>query len=512
MKQFGRQLHNQAKSVKLRAVERAELKERLQMYMEYHPFPEAQAQAASAHGYAGSTQRSFAAMVQKWIAPFTGVTAALLILVLPIIAEQAVPGDFLYPMKVQINEEVRSSLTFSSQGKIEWETSRIERRLAEVRVLATEGKLTDELEQAVAAAVRTHAKNTEAEIAALREIDADEAAVAEVSFASSLAVQSEVLSRAISEQATDAPASPVLLAVQSEEQEANERSADSAPSYERMLALIERETTTATELFNSIKESVPPAEMARIERRFVDLDAKISDTIANHAVTEDRLVSVLEVVATTSATATADNALSSDMSIAATGVAATGTEQVHVTSTRSSTTNATTADSVVETPAAADESTQNTKDAEGVAALRDILHDVKRLIRFMSDISVRESVSIDDWVPVALSTEERVTGLEELLAEIKHIQELVAVQDDASTTPATIQAEQQALMQSVFTIEELLQASEFEKAEVAIKDTYAEAQTLQESVKAFLSEAAATSTATTSDATTSTSSTDADAT
>ena len=51
----------------------------------------------------------------------------------------------LYLVKVHFNEEIRSTLALSPYEKVAWETKRIERRIAEARLLASEGNLTDEL-------------------------------------------------------------------------------------------------------------------------------------------------------------------------------------------------------------------------------------------------------------------------------------------------------------------------------------------------------------------------------
>lgn len=489
MKQFGRQLHNQAKSVKLRAVERAELKDRLQMYMEYHPLPQSEAAAATKTSPAALPRRILTTTVQKWFTPVAGVTATFLILILPVIAEQAVPGDLLYPMKVQINEEVRSTLTFSSQDKIKWETTRIERRLAEARLLESQGKLTDELEQAVAAAVRTHARNTETEIAALREVDAEEAAVAEVSFASSLAVQSEALVQTSRDRAVNTPASPVLLAVQSEEREANARSADSAPSYERMLALIEQETTTATELFKSIKNSIPAAEVARIERRFDELQVTIDTAIAQHT----ELATLSEMATTTftdSAGAARAASTSATTSLPDISTTTTATSTQPTTTSQSAATQSVDKAEFVSTsePTTTDEVTTATSSDTKAAAkeLRAVLEDVKRLIRFMSDITVRESVSLDDWLPIALSTEERVTDLEALLAEMKQIQKFVDENKLSAATSSDVLEQQQALVRNILAIEELLRADDIEGAEGKVQIAYQKAQALRDEVGTYV--------------------------
>ncbi len=56
-------------------------------------------------------------------------------------AEGALPGDILYPVKVDVNEEVRAMVTYSSEAKADWEAQRAERRLEEAEQLASEGNL-----------------------------------------------------------------------------------------------------------------------------------------------------------------------------------------------------------------------------------------------------------------------------------------------------------------------------------------------------------------------------------
>ena len=57
------------------------------------------------------------------------------------VAEGALPGGILYPIKVSVNEEVRGMLVYSAEAKAEWDAFRAERRLEEVSsLLAKEQK------------------------------------------------------------------------------------------------------------------------------------------------------------------------------------------------------------------------------------------------------------------------------------------------------------------------------------------------------------------------------------
>lgn len=77
------------------------------------------------------------------------MTIALLVALLvsggaTIAAEQALPGDLLYPVKVEVNESVRSAIAISGEAQATWDARRAERRLEEAEELAAEGRLDQE--------------------------------------------------------------------------------------------------------------------------------------------------------------------------------------------------------------------------------------------------------------------------------------------------------------------------------------------------------------------------------
>ena len=245
MKRFSEQFKKQATGIKLRAHERSELRDRLNAYMEYHPLPtELRTEKVTKQKRMPKVlTEPFAlidiqAFISPWVRAGGGVFAMLLVLV-PILAERAVPGDALYPVKVQFNEELRSSLALSPYAKVEWETTRLERRIAEARVLASEGKLTDAVQVEVAEAVKEHTTAVEAEIASLRAENADEAAIAEIAFSSVLAVQSEVLEETAERETDNAEsdaAVEVLASVVAEvSEEVTAAGEENVPSYDLSL-------------------------------------------------------------------------------------------------------------------------------------------------------------------------------------------------------------------------------------------------------------------------------------
>lgn len=58
-------------------------------------------------------------------------------------AEKALPGDLLYPFKINVNESLKSALLSNPEAQARWETEKFIRRVEEAEALASEGKLDD---------------------------------------------------------------------------------------------------------------------------------------------------------------------------------------------------------------------------------------------------------------------------------------------------------------------------------------------------------------------------------
>ncbi|MCU0678515.1 MAG: hypothetical protein MUF19_02955 [Candidatus Pacebacteria bacterium] len=282
MKRFSEQFKKKADTIRLSASEKDMLFERLSAYVAYHP-------VVSAVTPAKSTKAIFREPFIEWAMPrrlyrqlVLGCFAFILIGV-PFLAERSVPGDMLYSMKVRVNEEVRSSFTSSGYEKVAWETKRLERRIAEARLLAKEGRLTPEIEAGVIAAVTEHQAATEAEIAMLRTTDADAAALAELTFVSVLDVQSAALKANEETSSTEGMSTvAIAMALDQAQSQVSQTSSDEV-SYERLVAQLEQETTRARELLISIADDATEQEYADIERRLGDMERKLATGIELYA-------------------------------------------------------------------------------------------------------------------------------------------------------------------------------------------------------------------------------------
>jgi len=82
--------------------------------------------------------------------------AAVLILIIGVggtayASEDALPGDVLYPVKVNISEPIQTALVPSDKGKAAWHAILAERRLEEAAQLAAKGTLTPDTQEEIAA-------------------------------------------------------------------------------------------------------------------------------------------------------------------------------------------------------------------------------------------------------------------------------------------------------------------------------------------------------------------------
>ncbi|MES3006020.1 MAG: DUF5667 domain-containing protein [Patescibacteria group bacterium] len=64
-------------------------------------------------------------------------------------AERSLPGDFLYPIKINVTEPVKGALKVGSEAKIKWEGNKAVKRLEEAEKLAEMGQLDEGKRQTV---------------------------------------------------------------------------------------------------------------------------------------------------------------------------------------------------------------------------------------------------------------------------------------------------------------------------------------------------------------------------
>lgn len=332
-----------------------------------------------------------------------GLSAVFVLLSVPVLAERAVPGDMLYSVKIGFNEEVRSSISRSPYEEIEWETERLNRRLVEAQVLAREGRLTEEQETQVAEAVRSHSEAARESIERLRENDADEAAMAEITLSALFDVHTAVLS-AHASGTDDIGQRQSRIAAAIAESRGDADGADDAtkrPSYEGLLARIEVESNRAYNMFAAITETASEEELASMSRRLEDVDRKVQQGVTAYE--------------------------------------------------------------------AGDEMDART-------LLTEALTTTRKVITFMSNLEVRNSVALDTLVPVEYTTAELTELLEEkhrvLHTRYEHLNTLVTDADTdeiASTTRTEILEQFEAVPEQFATATSAIAAEEFDTARTTLQ-------------------------------------------
>lgn len=296
MKRFSEQFYTKSKTVKMTVSEKRALRERVVSYMEYHPLssgaavPTPYVEEVMVPSFINAkTLNAF-----KWAVP----AVFLFTLVITSAAERAVPGDALYAIK-QVNEDLRSTMVRGSYEKVVWETELLNRRIAEARILADEGRLTEAVEFEVAKAVKEHSENARKEIETLKTEDEDEATLAALEFTTALSVQNSALQNQVVKTgdalSTNLISEVVQVAVETVAQTTED---NNLPSFEKLSAKVERETTRARELLASIVDTATPEERSDIDRRLSDIDLKIVTANAEVGTDEiksrEGLIAVLE--------------------------------------------------------------------------------------------------------------------------------------------------------------------------------------------------------------------------
>lgn len=343
MKSFDTEIKKYSEKISLKASERRELRERVLSYMEYHPLPKQTVvteELKQALPFESFTVFHFNALHAR----IAGGVFVLFLVIAPFVAERSVPGDVLYLVKTGFNETIQGQFAGSPYEKIEFETKLMERRITEARVLASEGKLTEEVKTQIADTVKEHTVAVQDGLAELRTQDAEGAAIAEIAFNSSLEVQSAVLDANVSNE-NDSLIETILTVVNEAREGVVLNQEESSPSFDGLMARVELETTRAYELFETIKISATPEEISDIERRLSDVNRLIVEAKRKNT---------------------------SETEIAADDLAVT-------------------------------------------------LGLIQKLVVFMTDIDVREAVTLETLIPVVLSDAERTSIVQE---EIKVIAEL----------------------------------------------------------------------------------------
>lgn len=162
-----------AKDIKLSAGERSAIKQSVLNFISKNPISRV---SASHNFWSGVNYSKFnfaPVMALLFIAIFVGGGISFG-------AEKALPGDILYPVKLEVNEKIRGWASISEESKADWEVARAERRLSEAEQLVTNGSLDVKARENIEANFEAHAEEVQKKIEKFEQKE-DFKAAAEVS-------------------------------------------------------------------------------------------------------------------------------------------------------------------------------------------------------------------------------------------------------------------------------------------------------------------------------------------
>lgn len=83
-------------------------------------------------------------------------------------AQSSLPGDLLYPVKVNVNEEVKEFFLNDSE-KVQFETARANQRIREAQVLSKQGRLTDKAKSQVTEKFNRHVAKVRSDLSTFKQ-------------------------------------------------------------------------------------------------------------------------------------------------------------------------------------------------------------------------------------------------------------------------------------------------------------------------------------------------------
>lgn len=200
MKKLEQQFKEATKSVRLTDDEKLLMKKHVVEYMEYKPIRVHE--ALGAQDYSSLPFFSFFKAHHLSGALIIALMVTTSSFGVSFAADDALPGDLLYGVKVNINEEIKTALISEkdTKSRVAWEQERAELRLVEASQLAAEGRLDSEKQEQVSKLFTEHTEAIVEQVIAVEDDDPVFAAEASSALEDSLDTHEAVLARLIVEQ------------------------------------------------------------------------------------------------------------------------------------------------------------------------------------------------------------------------------------------------------------------------------------------------------------------------
>ena len=192
MNNFIEQLKNVARRIGLDPASKADIKASLLRFIEVNEI---------VRGHDVSRQISQSKVILSFLTKPMSILLVLALLLgvgggTSFAAEQALPGDILYPVKVDFNEKVTAAFSVNAEARAQLEAKFAERRLEEASKLASEDRLNANAQTELSVRFEAHSKETKTKINNLETSgDANGAANVASEFEASLRAHQAILLR-----------------------------------------------------------------------------------------------------------------------------------------------------------------------------------------------------------------------------------------------------------------------------------------------------------------------------
>ena len=148
-------------SLKLSGSSRTRIKDELVEYAQFHSVKE-----GVRVGQTGRSIEQVPSGTSLFLRKYTYMPFAILLAVLvtggtSFAAQGAVPGDFLYPVKTEVNEPVRSAFAIGANAEAELQAKLVAERIEEAEELEAEGQLEGEAAATLSADIQSHVTKAE---------------------------------------------------------------------------------------------------------------------------------------------------------------------------------------------------------------------------------------------------------------------------------------------------------------------------------------------------------------
>jgi hypothetical protein len=205
--------------------ERAQMRGVLRFFMMEHParaplsvrfFDRAEAIFATGAGFASPRTRLAGVLTLGVVFLGAGTSYA---------AESALPGDVLYPVKIQVNEKVAIALAPNPSARAGVVVAHTVRRLQEAETLAAQGRLTASTSAQIQSALQDTAQDFDRNVAEVAHSSGGAAAAADLQSNFEVTLTSHARALTVIQTAlpqTDAPLTPILATVVAHAERAKE--------------------------------------------------------------------------------------------------------------------------------------------------------------------------------------------------------------------------------------------------------------------------------------------------